>query len=343
MNKLSNQSNVLTGSLKKIIKIIDELNNLIIVTHTNPDGDAIGSSLALHRYLKSKGKKSTVLVDSPVPQYLNFLFEEGEIEVFNKVKHFNLFLSVEAFFVLDLNDPARLRSLERQVLDSPAAKILIDHHINPKQFADLAIIDDSAASTAQLIWKLIKTDSTVEPNKEIAEAVYVGIMTDTGGFRHNRTDAEIFRIAAKLIDLGADPVDLYDRVYNQNSIEVTKLLGDSLRNLELHYNGKMSVMALSEEALKSSQVRNEDLEGFVEKTLSVAGVKVGVLLSKMPESDDVKISFRSKEDFNVRKLAALFGGGGHLNASGATMRNSHLQKAKHQIIKEAEFLFKNGK
>lgn len=313
---------------------IQKAEKIAVTTHTNPDGDAIGSALALKFILNDNfDKNSEIYIDNELAENLTFLSGTDDIIIFNK-NHENNLKNSDLIFILDLNNSSRLKSMEKSVTDSNAFKIMIDHHIKPENFTNLKYIDTEATSTGELIYKLSENLS-LRISKTAAEALYVAIMTDTGNFRHSRTDAEIFRIAANLIEYGADPVILYENVYNQNKISSLKLLGYALESLELFHNNKISVITLPENILKKYNAKKGDIEGFVEKTLSVKKSLIGILLTKFPESNEVKISLRSKGDYCVRDIALKFDGGGHKNAAGAKIENHNISDAKKLIIQEA--------
>lgn len=315
-------------------KIFLNAKSIIISTHTNPDGDALGSSLALHRFALKIGKSSRILADTQLSVNLA-LFNQNEYEVYDYTKHVGLIENADAIFILDLNDSKRLKSLEKNILESRAKKVMIDHHLEPNDFADAYYVDTDASSTAELVFKFIKNLDVAKLDNKIAEALYLGIMTDSGSFRFPRTDAELHRIVAELIEFGADPVSIYDNVYNQNSLLLTKLVGEVMTNIRLYCDDKLCIMTISRELLKKYKATNQDLEGFVEKTLSVAGVQIGAMISEMEDKDEIRISLRSKGDYSVREIAMYFGGGGHFHASGARCYECSLDDAKSKIVELA--------
>lgn len=314
-------------------ELIKKSKAIAITTHTNPDGDAIGSAIAV-KYIISENfnKSSEIFIDNDLAENLVFLEGAEKVTVYNE-SHRNNIIDSDLIFILDLNNPSRLKSLEESVSKSIAKKIMIDHHINPTDFTDLKYVDTEATSTGDLVFKWAKELNLKIP-KPAADALYVAIMTDTGNFRHSRTDADTFRTAAHLIDCGADPVRLYENVYNQNKLTSLKLLGYAFNSLELFFDDKVSVISLPEEIIKTYKASKGDIEGFVEKTLSVKGAVIGILLTEFPESNEVKISLRSKGDYSVRDIAAKFDGGGHKNAAGAKIENKSIKEAKEIILKE---------
>ncbi len=317
---------------------IKKSNKVIITTHINPDGDAIGSALALYFAIKHLEKEVEIYIDSEVPHFLQFLVCSDTIKVYNAKQHNNRILQADLIIFLDLNDLKRTRALEQVFQLSKARRVLLDHHLEPQDFCHLCVIDSNASSTGELVYRLI-VNSNIPITKEIAEGIYVAIMTDTGSFRFPNTTSELHRIIANLIDYGANPTYLYEKVYNQNQFNLIKLLGSAIASMELYYSGKLSVMTITDEMLRTTNTTNDDLEGFVERTLSIKGVEVGILMTEVKLRNEVRISFRSKGSYDVRSLAVRFGGGGHLNAAGATIKGSIFQDTKKMLITTAECLF----
>jgi len=325
-------------ALDACYEIISNSRKTIITTHINPDGDAIGSALALYFTLKHLAKDVEIIIDSDIPHFLLFLSGSELIKKYNPKLHDKSILQADTIFFLDLNDIKRTRAMEQVFQISFARKVLIDHHINSQDFCNLCVIDSSASSTGELIWRLL-VNSSIPISKEIADAIYVAIMTDTGSFRFSSTTSELHRIIADVIDCGANPCLLYENVYNQNQFNLIKLLGLSIASMELFYSGKLSVMTITDEMLRATNTTDDDVEGFVEKTLSIKGVEVGILITEVKLKNEMRVSFRSKGNYDVRSLAARFGGGGHLNASGARIKGSVFLDTKKMLIATAQSLF----
>jgi phosphoesterase RecJ-like protein len=227
-----------------------------------------------------------------------------------------------------------VRELEKPVTESNAYKIVIDHHLNPRDFANFCYINSEASSTGELIWNLLSSDPEYIFNKAAAEAIYVAILTDTGSFRFPKTTSYVHLIIAKLIDFGADPYELYDKTYNQSPANSTKLLGIALSEMKLYENGKVCIMQIAEDDFRKTNTSYRDTEFFVERTLSIEGVLVGVLVTEVRERSEIKISLRSKRDVAVNKAAIGLGGGGHLNAAGANIKNASLENAVEMVLRQ---------
>lgn len=319
----------------KIHQLFQKSDDITITTHINPDGDALGSALALYYYLNDKGKKARICVYGEIPYNMEFLPGIEKVVNYEKEPVYDDILNSDLIVVADLNDLSRIRSLADPIKESKAAKIVIDHHIEPKDFADIYLVNPDASSTGELIWKLLDYDTEFNLSKTIAELLYVAIMTDTGSFRFPRTTGNLHRIIASLIDAGADPVLLYDNVYNTNPFRTMKLLGEAFASMELFHDGKLCLMKVTDEMFEKTGSVEDDIENFVEKTLSIRGVKLGILISEIRQRNEIRISFRSKGDIDSRSLAARFGGGGHFHASGARVYGREYSELVNNVIESA--------
>jgi bifunctional oligoribonuclease and PAP phosphatase NrnA len=309
--------------------------SIVITSHQNGDGDSIGSSLGLYGALRLLGKTVRVVHPTPVPSAFGFVAGAEAIETFDAATHTALLAECAVLCVLDANAPSRMRQMESAIAaraHTSATTLVLDHHQDPQSFADLYVVDVESSSTCELIVRLvaqiatqISAEAALQAASELASAttlftpsvataLYTGIMTDTGNFRFPRTDGELHRMVGTLIEAGADPTDIYERVMNQNPLERSRLLGRALATMEMFHGGTFCMMSLTREDFRATQTTDEHIEGFVEQTLSVRGVQMGALVVEL--EDQVKISLRSKGTIAVNRIAAEFGGGGHLNAAG---------------------------
>lgn len=300
---------------KKILKIIEENNSFLITTHINPDGDAIGSELALAYFLRKINKEFYIINHSTTPDNYLFLDEEKLIKKYDPSLD-GIILNVDVIIAVDFNQLGRVRSMMNIFEKSKAYKIIIDHHRNPQNFVDEIFTDVDAPATGILIYQIIKNYDVNLIDKKIAEALYAAIMTDTGSFRFERITPEVHLIIADLISKGADPTYIYNKIYNENSYKRILLLGNSILNMKLTDDQRIAYMILDQETLnRFNDPESEfDTDGFINFCLSVKSVIVGLLFYELPNT--VKVSLRSKGKFPVNKLAEKFGGGGHLNAAG---------------------------
>ena len=323
----------------KTIELLKASKNVIILTHTNPDADAIGSSTALAYYLLNSCTKVQILISGEYPSNLNFLNHDNLVSSFNPEYHNHLFQECDLICALDFNDPTRIKEIMNLMIESKANKLIIDHHIKPKEFTDFQFIDTNACSTGELIWRIFRSDTNFNLDSKIATALYAAIMTDTGSFRFPKTTSEVHRIVANLIDAGADPVYVYDCVYNQFPLSATKLKGIGYSKLEQYFDNKVCIMTLSKSDFQTASAVEEETEGFVESLMAIKDVKVGILIIESPDSNQIRCSFRAKGDFEVRTLAEKFNGGGHYQAAGARVFDMSLESVKQAIIYEAGLLF----
>lgn len=322
-------------SVNEILTAIENSKNILISTHTNPDGDAIGSCLALYHYLQQKNKQAQIIIHSPIPSNLKFLNEINHITINNDEQINKLSTNSDTIFVVDLNDISRVKSLRLVIEQSNALKIVIDHHLEPKNFADLYLIDTTASSTGEILYKLLQKDRNFQWTQIISEYLYVAIMTDTGNFRFERTDSEVHRIVADLIDYGADPVKLYNEVYNKIPFNAARLMGIGYSNLEQYFDGKLVLMPIRHQDFLDTNSREEDTESFVESILSVDKVVMSILLMEIKDRNEIRVSIRSKGNYSARALALFFGGGGHLNAAGCRFYGEKFDTVKEKLIYQA--------
>ena len=293
---------------------------MVILTHFNPDADALGSSLGLARYLKKKGHSVAVITPSDYPDFIGWMPLPNEVVVFKKEKPERcqqLIKEAGTIFCLDFSSLNRINELGEMVRASTAKKVLIDHHLEPENFADFVQWDGTAASTAELVYQLIvQLEDKELVDNNMADCLYAGIMTDTGGFRHSNTNYKVFQVAAELVERGANPYKVSKLIYDTNTIERLRLMGYVLsEKLQVLPEYRTAYMVLSAEELKRFSSQTGDTEGLVNYGLSIKGIKLSVMISDRKEN--IKLSMRSLGNFSVNEMArAHFDGGGHRNAAG---------------------------
>lgn len=319
---------------EKIIETLKKYNNFVITSHVNPDGDSLGCELALKHFLRKMGKTVTILNHNETPKFYEFLDKKNEILKFEYSKHLNLILNADVIIIVDTNQPDRLRSLEKPVLQSRAIKVVIDHHLEANNFADLYLIDEQATSTAEILYKLFNEIDSNLLDYEIAHPLYTAIMTDTGSFRFPRTDIETHQIIAHLLHFGVDPTEVYSKVYERWSLGRIQLLGKAISTIKTKYNGRLAYMICTIEMFETTGTTEVETDNFTNYPMSIEGVQIGLLFNEL--DDGVKISFRSKGDIPVNELAKEFGGGGHKNAAGARLFNIKLKDVLKEVLKKAE-------
>ncbi len=305
--------------ITKVRKAIDSVEKIVIVTHVGPDGDAMGSTLALWHYLMTIGKEPVVIVPTMFANFLNWLPGADQVVDYesNKEKGDELISTAELIFALDFNVPKRMAGMADAVINAAAPKILVDHHLHPSDFAKIAISYPEISSTSELIFRLIcRLGDFSEINLACAECIYTGMMTDTGGFTYNSNGQEIYIIIAELIKIGIDKDEIYRKVFNTYSADRLRLMGFCLfQKMKIYPEYKAALITLTSKELYQFNFTNGDAEGFVNIPLSIAGVDFSVFMRE--DTDKIKISLRSQGTFPANKVAAeLFNGGGHLNAAG---------------------------
>jgi phosphoesterase RecJ-like protein len=312
------------NKLEKIAQIIKENNSFLITSHIRPDGDSIGSQLALGRILERLGKEVMIVNHDPVPPVYDFL--PGSEKIVRKLCSPRDF---EIAFVLDSPDFSRLGSTKELV---KKAKVIvnIDHHLGNGEFGKYNYIDVQASAVGEEIYELLNL-MELEIDKEIALYLYVGILADTGSFQQSNTTARTHEITARLIELGnVKPAEIYHRIYEIQPPSVIKLLGMTLATLGISRDGQIAWMIVTGEMFKRSKTTPAATENFINYVRSVGGNRVAVLFIEMP-ADEVKVSFRSQDRINVNAIARTFGGGGHLRAAACTIKGD-LPEVKKMVL-----------
>ena len=304
---------------KELTNLFSSSGNILIISHINPDGDAIGSQLALYHFLGSQGKKVSMITPNYLQEFLKWMEGSDQINVFIKDRKKGRLLISEADLIVmvDFNQSNRLGEAEEFVLKSKATKVIIDHHLDPSDFSDLVISDPSKCSTAELVYVLIREiNGSPFGGRTFAECIYVGIVTDTGNFEHGAYSPETFRITADLIETGIRKEQILNLVYNNFSADRMKLLGFALnKRMIVLPESKTAYIWISKADLNDYNHAKGDTEGFVNMPLSIKGIHFSALF--IEKDGFIKISFRSKGNFPTNEFASMyFGGGGHLNASG---------------------------
>lgn len=305
---------------KIVQKLLASSQKVVIVGHKNPDGDAVGSCLGLSFFLKSLGHDTTVIMPNDFPDFLKWLPGVEEIIVHEREREAStkLINTAELVFTLDFNSLDRVGELQ-SVLESCSAKfVMIDHHQQPANYAVATYSDVKMSSTSEMVFHFMDAlGQTEKLSKEIAINLYTGIMTDTGSFRFSSTTPTTHRVAAKLIEAGAESAIINQNVYDTNSPERMKLLGVALNNLVILPELHTAYITLTQKDLDDHNFKKGDTEGFVNYALSVKGVVFATIFIENKQESIVKISFRSKGNFSVNDFARNhYSGGGHINAAG---------------------------
>lgn len=306
--------------IKQIKQTIEESERILLITHVNPDGDAIGSMLAMHHYLAVKGVKNTMLVPGQIPDFLLWMDGCDRI-IIGRQQHRKALTAIERaslIICIDFNALHRVTGYSEVIRQSKAKKILIDHHPQPEPEFDILISDTQFSSTAELVYHIIEISGDAElVDRKIAVPLYVGIMTDTGSFSFSCNRPETFRVAASLIEAGVDAEKVHRRVYDTYSENRMRLLGFCLSQKLIVLNEYATAyISLSLHELQQYGYQEGDNEGLVNYPLSINNVVLSVLF--IERENKIRLSFRSKGNFSVNEFARVhFNGGGHRNAAGA--------------------------
>lgn len=304
---------------KELSNLFSSSENILLICHINPDGDSIGAQLALYHYFKSINKNVSLLAPNNLQEFLKWMDGAGQIDIFikDRKKGRQLIENADLIIMLDFNQPNRLGEAEEAVTASKARKVIIDHHLNPENFADLIISDPTKCSTSELVHEIVcAVNGAKFMNRSYAESLYVGIITDTGNFEHGAYSSSTFRIVADLLDTGIIKERIINLIYNNFSSDRLRLQGFALnQRMVVLPEYRTAYIYLTKEDLKTYNHVKGDTEGFVNMPLSIKGINFTALF--IEKDNFIKLSFRSKGQFPSNEFASLyFSGGGHLNASG---------------------------
>ena len=309
------------AQIKKVKDLLRKPRQIAILTHWSPDGDAMGSSLGLYNYLIQKKHKVTVITPNDYPDFLTWMPGNKKVvdALANPKKAATALKKAEVIFTLDFNNLKRLEGLGQLVEQSKAVKILIDHHVQPEDYAQYSHHTTQTSSTCELVYEFIcLMGDKKKVNAKIAGCLYTGIMTDTGSFRFPSTSAKTHRVVADLIEAGANNADIHQQVYDGNTESRTRLIGYSLsEKMKLFPELNAAYISLNSDELNRFHYVKGDTEGLVNYPLSIRNIRFSAFI--VERDGKVKVSFRSKGDFDVNLFARKhFSGGGHVNAAGGS-------------------------
>lgn len=318
--------------LTTIANAIMKGDNFLLTSHINPDGDSVGSQLALKKFLENIGKKATILSQHAVPDVYKFLY--GSEKIRSEVSDSESF---DIAVVLDASDQNRLGDTVNRVLKRIPFIINIDHHVSNNGFGKLRYLNQDASATAVIIYDLIVLLKG-EIDRDIAECLYTGILTDTGSFHYLNTDTKSHLVVADIIRHGINPNKIYEEIYEIFNITTIKLLGLALSSIEMSKTGKIAWMKIRLDDYNLASLTNGETEGFINYVQMIKGVKVSLFFKEFMNDKNqlaTKVSFRSKEGVDVNKIACVFGGGGHFHAAGCII-SSGVNTAVRQVVSEVE-------
>ncbi|MBI2471843.1 MAG: bifunctional oligoribonuclease/PAP phosphatase NrnA [Planctomycetes bacterium] len=315
--------------INDIHSVMKKYDRFLITTHVRADGDGIGSEVALYYVLRGMGKSVSIVNDSPIPQIYKFIVPSTGIYIHPELPKDH----AEVVFTLDCPTLDRLGKVQG-IVPKDALIINIDHHISNEHFGKINWVSEEMCATGEIVLHLLK-EGNVEITPDIATALYVAIVTDTGRFTHSNTTPEALRMAAFLIERGAQHTEISKQVYNTNPYNLVNLNALALNTVNLHAGNRIATIWLTREMLVKTGINPIDTQEFADIPISIDGVTVGVLLREMTEPNWIKVSLRSRNGFNVNTIAGKFGGGGHKYAAGCEIQGT-ITEVQRLILEELE-------
>lgn len=317
------------SSLKEIKEEILKSKRIGLSFHTSPDGDAIGSTLALLNALRHLGKDSYIISRDVISDNLSFLSFANEIDG-------NTLEPKEGTDLVMILDCGNVERISADLSNYEGKIINIDHHISNEEYGFINYVDVSAAATCEISYLLaeelgIDFNNKTDVEINIGNAVYTGIVTDTGSFRHSNVTKRTHKIVSELIELGVNNSKVHSNLFDNKPFEKVKLMGCVLSNIELALENKVAVLEIPKGMLEEFNLKNTDTSDIISVGLGIKGVEVSMLLKEV--EDGVKGSLRSKNDVDVRKVAEVYGGGGHIKAAGVMQKGVNIETAKENLLK----------
>ena len=318
-------------SLEKICDGLKKKDNFLLASHVNPEGDAVGSLIAIESLLKRLGKKTTIVCEDTFPERLHCLRYRGRWNVYRNLEDKKL--RFDALVVTDCPTLERIGKV-KELLRPDAVIFNIDHHVSNVRFGDYNYVKPEAAACGEVVYEVFQ-QFKLPVTKEEAVALYVSLSTDTGSFKYSNTSVRTHQIAAKLIETGIDVDRINEELYATYSLNKIQLYSRLLGKVQTAFSCKVAWVAMNRTDLRAPVATYEDTEGFIDFLKYLKEVKVAFFLSEMKKPNEVKVSFRSKEKYDVNQIATAFGGGGHKKASGCTL-SMGLSEAVQVVLKEIE-------
>jgi phosphoesterase RecJ-like protein len=311
---------MIKNQLEQLKQWLDKPATVVIIPHKNPDGDAMGSCLAWQGMLNQLGHSTSVIAPNDYPTFLHWLPGHDGVLIYENDQELadKLIAEADMVFTLDFNTLKRIDQMGARVAESAAKKVMIDHHQEPDDYADIMFSNPAIGSTCEFVFQIIDAMGLAKHiNQDIASCLYTGIVTDTGSFRFPSVTSATHRAVATLIDAGANHSEIHEKIKDNARPDRLKLLGIALKNMVFISKYKTAYITISQDELDACNYQKGDTEGFVNYGLSVAGIEMAVLMTESKKEEMIKISFRSKGDLAVNLFAkTYFEGGGHINAAG---------------------------
>lgn len=302
---------------EKIYREIEKADSIMLTTHENPDGDGIGSIVALYYHLVTKEKKCRIILTSTLPEEYHFLDSDNKFEFFEEAKHSEWIENVDLAILLDIGNYTRTGRMWNMIQQNGTTVVNIDHHPYPNGHPfTINVSDINASATGELIYSYLKAIDPSSLSKRVYEAIYIAIMTDTGSFSYNNTNALCHEIAANAIRTGVDTAKIHQKIYGSSSRTRIKLLAAVAASLQFTYNGKLVWFKITKEMMNNANATKDDVDGFTDFARAIKGVEVSLMIFDNADNS-CRINFRSKGYYSINKIAQYFGGGGHSFAAGA--------------------------
>ena len=315
-------------AMMSVAEVIRTKDKFLLSAHVNPEGDSVGSQIAMFLLLRKIGKKAAIVNHDEVPHNLRFL--EGSREI---TKHFPEELQPSVAIMLDCPVMERTGRVGK-LLEEECFIVNIDHHISNEYFGDVNWVEPGVSSVGEMVFNLAQ-ELKIEIDKPIAEAIYAAIVTDTGMFNYGNTSSDTHRVVGELMSAGVSPKYMFSQIFEKRSDVEMRILGKALSDLQVAAGGKLAYMSISKEMYESEGVKSVPTDDFINFPRSIEGVEVAILFKENPAARGrVNVSFRSSGKADVNKLAALFGGGGHPQASGCVIE-CPLADARQRVLDEA--------
>ncbi len=320
---------------QKAVELINKSNNILITTHTRPDGDACGCITAMSDVLAALGKNVKPLLLSPMPEWYEFLFAEKVSVLGEDIQLEELIQGRSGEFdliiIVDTNSYTQLDKFGQYLKQARTPVLIIDHHVTADGLGDVELVDSDAAATGLIVYDLLKYAGWTI-TKKIAEVLFVAVATDTGWFQFSNTNSRVYRSCAELIDAGAKPTVIYHSLYQNFSHSRFKLMLAMLNTLELHLDGRFATQHISQRDFQQTGATHKDTENLINECQRISTVEAAALFIELKDGR-IRCSLRSTGTVDVSQIAAKFGGGGHKLAA-ATYLPGTLEDAKHLIIAE---------
>lgn len=311
--------------MKAVMEAIRGHRRFLVSSHVNPEGDALGSAIALASLLKRLGKRVTIANEGGIPRAFRFLPRVAPVLAGPKGN-----VSAEVSMIVDVPTLERVGTISRLIQKIPLV-VSIDHHVSNQRFADVNWVDPNAAAVGEMIYRLCRAFG-LRPTRQEALCLYVSLVTDTGSFRYRNTTPAVHRIAAELIQKGVSPLKVAQQLYETHSPSDLKFLGTVLSSIQHSADGKIAWLEVPWALLKSMRAGNEILDELVNYPRSIGSAEVAFVLKEGPERGKIRVSFRSKGNVDVNEVARAFAGGGHLAASGCTIQGT-LPQVRQKVLK----------